>query len=302
MCQSPLHFFYTTDVTSCVQLPRPRLKVGPGYVVPRPKTDQMEMTCKILGEDPRFLGVVRVLVPGIYGPTKGGPLPRRMSRLVRAATTALRQVYREIVALGGYLYITDMFRSAADQQRAYMDYLAGRKTAYSPPPCASVHEAARAIDIDAFDTGIGHRRTREILNRHGWTNIVKTLTGPECWHYEFRQSRWQTYCERHGYAAMAHDMKRAIGNFAGRYTAQSQKIEVARLQGTLNIITGEGLTVDGIYGPETREALRDFQRRQQLQIDGVAGPITTGRIQKMLADHRRLLIEPPTCLDRRRGL
>jgi len=250
----------------------------------------MEMTCKILGEDPRFFGVVRVLVPGIYGPTKGGPLPKRMSLLARAAATALRQVYREIIALGGYLYITDMFRSATDQQRAHMDYLTGRKTAYSPPPCASVHEAARAIDIDAFDTGIGHRRTREILNRHGWTNIVKTLTGPECWHYEFRQSRWQIYCERHGYAAMAHDMKRAIGNFAGRHTAQSQKIEVARLQGALNIITGGGRTVDGIYGPETREAIRDFQRRQQLQIDGVAGPITTGRIQKMLTDYRRLLI------------
>lgn len=61
------------------------------------------------------------------------------------------------------------------------------KTAYSPPSCSSAHEAGCAIDIDAFDTVVAHRRVRQILNDHGWTHIVEPLTGPECWYHELRE-------------------------------------------------------------------------------------------------------------------
>ena len=34
------------------------------------------------------------------------------------------------------------------------------------------------------------------------------------------------------------------------------------------------VTVDGIYGPETEQAVRDFQKTNNLVVDGIAGPIT----------------------------
>jgi len=242
----------------------------------------MEMVCRILGPHAHFIDVVHVRVPGIYGPAKGRPLPARMALLVRPAATALEKVYGEIAGNGGHVYISDMFRSTVDQQRAYQDYMIGRKPAYSPPPCASVHEAARAIDIDPFDTGIGHRRVREILRRHGWTNIVESLCGPECWHYEFRQHTWQEYHNRHGYQAMAHAMKLAIGNTAGLVTAQTQQAAIAWLQEALAEILGRKLPIDGVFGPQTREAVREFQRQYGLQADGVAGPITRNKISTLI--------------------
>jgi hypothetical protein len=38
------------------------------------------------------------------------------------------------------------------------------------------------------------------------------------------------------------------------------------------------LVVDGIYGPRTTAAVREFQRRAGLQVDGIAGPQTLGRL------------------------
>jgi len=35
-----------------------------------------------------------------------------------------------------------------------------------------------------------------------------------------------------------------------------------------------GITADGVYGPQTRAAVRSFQRREGLAVDGVAGPAT----------------------------
>jgi len=243
------------------------------------------MACEILKDDPRYRGVVKIRVPSIYGPEKGAPLPARMARLVRAAAAALQNVYEDIVHEGGHLYITDMFRSAADQQRAHQDYLSGRKSAYSPPPCSSVHESGRAIDIDTLDTGIGHRRVREILNGHGWINIVDTLTGDECWHYEFRETKWQAYLQANGYPAMARAMKEEIGNLAGLAAAQSREAEILWLQTSLNKVLGAHLTVDGIYGPQTKDAVREFQRQNGLQRDGVAGPITKAKLTELVKEN-----------------
>lgn len=38
---------------------------------------------------------------------------------------------------------------------------------------------------------------------------------------------------------------------------------------------GYKVTVDGIYGPKTEEAVRAFQTDHQLFVDGIVGPVTT---------------------------
>jgi hypothetical protein len=248
----------------------------------------MKQTVEILQNDERLSGVVKLRVPGIYGATKGQPLPRRMARLVRPAARALRKAYRDIVREGGHLYISDMFRSARQQKKAHEDWKSGRKSAFSPPACSSVHEAARAVDIDAFDTGIGHKRVREILNAHGWVNIVETLTGKECWHYEYRGKRWEQFHSENGYAAMARAMKAEIGNFAGLGAARRDEQETEWLQKSLNRLLGTRLVVDGRFGEKTRRVVKRFQKENGLQQDGVPGPITKARIRALLANR-----EPP---------
>jgi peptidoglycan hydrolase-like protein with peptidoglycan-binding domain len=47
---------------------------------------------------------------------------------------------------------------------------------------------------------------------------------------------------------------------------------VAALQSAL------GITADGVYGPNTRRAVRNYQRNQGLAVDGIAGPVTLAHL------------------------
>ena len=241
----------------------------------------MNQTIELIEEDSKLKGVWKVRIPGIYG-RKGDPLPARMAKLVRPAAESLQQVYQQVVAEGGHLYISDMFRSAAEQQRAHEDWKSGRKSAYSPPSCSSVHEAGRAIDIDAFDTGIGHKRMRQILKSFGWIEITDSLTGAECWHYEFRESRWEEYKRANGYPAMSRAMKEEIGNLVSLPAAKKIEKDTRWLQTALNTTLGLSLEVDGIFGETTRAAVMEFQKEHGLQCDGVAGPITKQKLSDLL--------------------
>lgn len=42
---------------------------------------------------------------------------------------------------------------------------------------------------------------------------------------------------------------------------------------------GANIAVDGIFGSQTQSAVRDFQRRNGLQVDGIVGPQTLSRLQ-----------------------
>ena len=52
---------------------------------------------------------------------------------------------------------------------------------------------------------------------------------------------------------------------------------VSKLQTILNQ-HGYGLAVDGIFGENTRAAVRDYQKRYNLKLDGIAGPETWGSL------------------------
>ena len=41
---------------------------------------------------------------------------------------------------------------------------------------------------------------------------------------------------------------------------------------------GVRATVDGVYGEETADAVREFQRRRGLRVDGICGPDTWGAL------------------------
>ena len=69
--------------------------------------------------------------------------------------------------------------------------------------------------------------------------------------------------------------------------------EVATLQSRLNAVADSGLAVDGDFGPATRAAVVDFQRRAGIGVDGVVGPETYRALDEVEAGTRELAEPTP---------
>jgi len=65
----------------------------------------------------------------------------------------------------------------------------------------------------------------------------------------------------------------------------------ARSIQTMLVELGYEISIDGKYGPQTTNAVKDFQRRNNLTVDGIAGPITFAAIHARLDTNT--LAEPP---------
>jgi peptidoglycan hydrolase-like protein with peptidoglycan-binding domain len=64
----------------------------------------------------------------------------------------------------------------------------------------------------------------------------------------------------------------AQGGGAGSAAVRTAGSTVSALQSAL------GITPDGVYGPNTRRAVRNYQRNQGLAVDGIAGPVTLAHL------------------------
>jgi len=73
--------------------------------------------------------------------------------------------------------------------------------------------------------------------------------------------------------------------------ALSNPDEVRFLQQALNHILDANLGVDGIWGPSTSEKLVEFQRRFQLEPDGIPGPQTMAELKRRYTLSRVKLLE-----------
>ena len=56
--------------------------------------------------------------------------------------------------------------------------------------------------------------------------------------------------------------------------------EVAEWQRQLNEVRSDDIVVDGIYGPITASATKDFQRSAGITVDGIVGPETRGAMRQ----------------------
>lgn len=59
----------------------------------------------------------------------------------------------------------------------------------------------------------------------------------------------------------------------------SSGMAVSRLQRSLTAALERTVGVDGLFGPRTEEAVRDYQSSRGLDVDGIAGPQTWGALQ-----------------------
>ena len=54
--------------------------------------------------------------------------------------------------------------------------------------------------------------------------------------------------------------------------------DVEKLQNYLNQVGNYGLDVDGVYGSKTQAAVKDYQTKNSLAVDGIAGDETWGSL------------------------
>lgn len=88
------------------------------------------------------------LIPIEFDSIYGGPLPKRLARCTPDMYTALFAIKRDLLEIKADLFLSDLFRTYDMQLQAHLDYITGKKKAFSPAPGGSLHEAGRAFDMD----------------------------------------------------------------------------------------------------------------------------------------------------------
>lgn len=84
------------------------------------------------------------------------------------------------------------------------------------------------------------------------------------------------------FGATAAQAKPGVANIG---TGSHNKAGIKCVQRAFNAYAGTKLTVDGVYGTNTKTAVQNFQRFWRLPVDGVVGRQTGGTIEFMVAQN-----------------
>jgi D-alanyl-D-alanine carboxypeptidase len=207
----------------------------------------------------------QVVITSIYKNNAGQrlPLPRRMAQCTPDMEAAIRTLIAELSQQGGSLFLSDLFRSYDMQLQSHMDFLNGKKKAFSPPPGGSLHEAGRALDLDLDNLGMKLADFWELARPLGLSPIIDKPTPgvSESWHFDCRGSHqivYDYYKSGKGtnflqpYAAMAASAILSVGvkvdKFGDNQTAAAIQSALIRLGQSLG-------NIDGSIGTKTRTAL-----------------------------------------------
>jgi hypothetical protein len=207
--------------------------------------------------------LVPVVFPSIY--KVGGamaPVPKRMAFCTPDTKLALLALSKDVEAAGGQLRLSDLFRSRDMQLQAHMDFVSGKKSAFSPAPGGSMHEAGRAFDIDVGNLGITLKKFWELAARRGVVPIIKAPdpSASEAWHFECRgtfATVLKYYASGQGTnmkaaRAMAAAAIAALGIELDDFPGRNKEV---RLQSALIRLGGDPGNIDGSPGARTRKAV-----------------------------------------------
>jgi hypothetical protein len=205
--------------------------------------------------------LVPITVASIYN---NAALPTRMAKCTPDTAAAIEGIVDDLRGLGHDLRLSDLFRSYDMQRRSHLDYVEGRKRAFSPPPGGSLHEAGRAMDIDLESIGVPLARFWEIAEARGFLPIIDApiSSRSESWHFDCRGSHDLVYkyvkSGKAGvsippYTQMARSAILAIGVQVDGIPDQ----EVAWIQSGLIRLDCDPGRIDGVMGPRTLSAMRE---------------------------------------------
>jgi hypothetical protein len=207
-----------------------------------------------------FAPLVSIRIPSIYG----GDLPARLAKCTPDMLAGVLGVVAELNGTDDQLVLSDMYRTYDMQFQAHLDYVTGKKRAFSPPPGGSMHEAGRAFDLDLDKIRtMGLAAFWTVGKKHGLNPIIdKPLTSKsEAWHFDCRGSHDLVY--RYYQTGLG-------DNFESPYTAMAasaivstgQKVDKlgsdprpSHIQSGLIRLGQKPGDLDGQIGPKTRAAL-----------------------------------------------
>lgn len=190
-------------------------------------------------------------------------LPKLMARCTPDTRLALINIGVDVAKKGGNLYLSDLFRSYDMQLQSHLEWKTGKKTAFSPPPGGSLHEAGRACDLDLKSLKMKLADFWPIAAKHGMFPIIAkpVASESEAWHFDCRGSHQIVYDYykagkgsnmKSPYTAMAVSAILSVGvrvdQFGQNQAAAAIQIGLIRLGFELG-------SVDGDVGHKTRTAL-----------------------------------------------
>lgn len=209
--------------------------------------------------------LVPIDVPSIY--LQGGhkvPLPKRMALCTPDMKMAIFKLGEAVKERDGLFALSDLFRTYEMQLQAALDYESGKKSAFSPRPGGSLHEAGRAFDVDL---GSLQMTLDKFWSLAGSFNVVpiNDTADPslkEAWHFECRGSHQLVYDYykigkganfKKPYSAMAASAILSVGIRHDRFP---ENAAVARLQSGLIRLGHDIGNMDGALGPKSTKALQ----------------------------------------------
>jgi hypothetical protein len=116
----------------------------------------------------------------------------------------------------------------------------------------------------------------EPLKRRDWHRVARGYNGPAYKTHNYHGRLANAYARFSGGEAVSPQSN------SGVLTIGSRGDAVRALQEDLNQLVGAKLTVDGVYGRATRQAVEEAQEKLRITIDGIAGPQTLGAIKDAL--------------------
>lgn len=224
--------------------------------------------------------LIPIVIPSIY--EVGGvkvALPPKMAQCSPDMKLALQNTAVDLKSAGGRLLLSDLFRSYDMQLGSHLDFVSGKKKAFSPPPGGSLHEAGRACDLDLMAMKIPLADFWVIAAKNGLNPIIDQPTKgkSESWHFECRGSHAlvQSYYKdgkgtnfEKPYQAMAASAIVSVGVKVDKFVDGQ---DGAYVQSAL-IRLGQTIgNMDGQVGPKTRDALSALGISSASITDMIAG-------------------------------
>lgn len=228
--------------------------------------------------------------PSVYKSKDSGsavPLPARMAQCTPDMKRAILAIDADLRPLGGKVVLSDLYRTYEMQYQAHMDYESGKKTAFSPPPGGSMHEAGRAFDVDLGQINVPLARFWEIAASHGMVPIIAqpVTSASEAWHFECRGSHQKVY--DYYKAGKADNFKPAHAMAVSAILATGVQVDeidndiAALVQAALIRLGADPGAIDGRPGPKTLTA---FNSRFNKEGASLGGGYTLTELSIMLKD------------------
>jgi len=176
---------------------------------------------------------------------------------------ALTSIVEDVKERKGNYYLADLFRSHDMQLQAHLDFVTGKKKAFSPKPVGSMHEAGRGFDIDLASIKMPLKDFWDIAAKYGALPIIDKpiSSASEAWHFDCRGSHQVVYDYyrtgkgkniNHPYKAMAMSAVLVAGIHVDDF--QNRQKEALIQSGLIRLGFDIG-NMDSFIGPKTRQGL-----------------------------------------------